>query len=226
MAHSSLPMSLPHVSAIQATLQGPTPSIRYEAASENNDKRYEDRAGFEGFEVRSPVWERRSEARRVGCRGGVPVGTDAPPTEAPPTTAPCAALPPQTKLSEETKAMSELEEIDRRGDDIEPGAEGAEGAEVPLRTAMAALHPHRTQSPGRGPPSAPGAWDSPARSLTSVRSSLIVAQPRLLCTDSSSGNSHRQRAHRLALRLPLDRAGATHRIGVGGQQEGHLHILL
>ena len=71
-------------------------------------------------------------------------------TEAPLTTAPCATLPPQTKLSEETKAMSELEEIDRRGD--EPGAEGAEGAEVPLRTAMAALHPHRMQSPGRGPP--------------------------------------------------------------------------
>ena len=55
MANSSLPMSLPYVSAIQATLQGPTPSIRYEAASENNDKRYEDRAGFEGFEVRLPV---------------------------------------------------------------------------------------------------------------------------------------------------------------------------
>ena len=76
MANSSLPMSLPHVSAIQATLQGPTPSIRYEAASENNDKRYEDRAGFEGFEVRLPVWERRSEARRVGCRSGVPAGAD------------------------------------------------------------------------------------------------------------------------------------------------------
>ena len=106
------------------------------------------------------------------------MGADAPPTEAPLTTAPCATLPPQTKLSEETKAMSELEEIDRRGD--EPGAEG-EGAEVPLRTAMAALHPHRMQSPGRGPPSAPGAWDSPARSLTSARSSLIVAQPHLLC---------------------------------------------
>ena len=90
MANSSLPMSLPYVSAIQATLQGPTPSIRYEAASENNDKRYEDRAGFEGFEVRLPVWERRSEARRVECRSGVPVGADAPPTEAPPTTAPCA----------------------------------------------------------------------------------------------------------------------------------------
>ena len=69
------------------------------------------------------------------------------PTAAPPR----AAL--HAKLSDETKAMSELEEIDRRGD--EPGAEGAEGAEVPLRTAMAALHPHRMQSPGRGPP-APG----------------------------------------------------------------------
>ena len=156
MAHSSLPMSLPHVSAIQATLQGPTPSIRYEAASENNDKRYEDRAGFEGFEVRSPVWERRSEARRVGCRGGVPVGTDAPPTEAPPTTAPCAALPPQTKLSEETKAMSELEEIDRRGDDIEPGAEGAEGAEVPLRTAMGCPPPAPHAEPRARPTQCPG----------------------------------------------------------------------
>ena len=40
---------------IQATLQGPTPSIRYEATSEYNEKRYEDRAGFEGFAVHSPV---------------------------------------------------------------------------------------------------------------------------------------------------------------------------
>lgn len=36
---------------IQATLQGPTPSICYEAASGYNEKRYEDRAGFEGFAV-------------------------------------------------------------------------------------------------------------------------------------------------------------------------------
>ena len=44
---------LPHLSPIQATLQGPSPSIRLEAASRNDEKRYDDRAGLEGFAVRA-----------------------------------------------------------------------------------------------------------------------------------------------------------------------------
>jgi hypothetical protein len=44
---------LPHLSPIQATLQGPSPSIRHEAASRNDEKRYDDRPRLEGFAVRA-----------------------------------------------------------------------------------------------------------------------------------------------------------------------------
>ena len=182
MAHSSLPMSLPHVSAIQATLQGPTPSIRYEAASENNDKRYEDRAGFEGFEVRSPVWERRSEARRVGCRVGYQWGqTHLPRRRLPPP----LRVPPSLHRRNSQKRPRPCLSSRRSTAEVtisNPVQRVQRVQRCPCERRWAALHPHRTQSPGRGPPSAPGAWDSPARSLTSARSSLIVAQPRLMCT--------------------------------------------
>tara|TARA_B110001452_G_scaffold250481_1_gene238745 strand:- start:5206 stop:5589 length:384 start_codon:yes stop_codon:yes gene_type:complete len=36
---------------IQATLQGPTHAIRYEACTENNALGYADRQGFEGFSI-------------------------------------------------------------------------------------------------------------------------------------------------------------------------------
>ena len=53
MDSDSVAHALPHLSPIQATLQGPSPSIRLEAASRNDEKRYEDRAGLEGFAVRA-----------------------------------------------------------------------------------------------------------------------------------------------------------------------------
>ena len=37
---------------LQASLQGPTPSVGYEVRGQFNDHRYEDRQGFEGFAVR------------------------------------------------------------------------------------------------------------------------------------------------------------------------------
>ena len=67
----SLSDQLPYVSPIQATLQGPTPSIQYEATSEYNEKRYEDRVGFAGFEVRSPVERRYLHGSMTGLGAGV-----------------------------------------------------------------------------------------------------------------------------------------------------------
>ena len=104
------------------------------------------------------------------------------PTAAPPR----AALPPQTKLSEETKAMSELEEIDRRGDEPVQRVQRVQWVAFSNGDGSLPPVPH-TQSPRRGPPGAAAVpWDSPAQS--NQRSSLIVAQPILLCSNSPSAH--------------------------------------
>eukprot|EP00964_Phaeocystis_antarctica_P069146 scaffold41942_cov76-Phaeocystis_antarctica.AAC.10 len=112
--------------------------------------------------------------------------------------------------------MSELEEIDRRGDEPVQRVQRVQWVAFSNGDGSLPPVPH-TQSPRRGPPGAAAVpWDSPAQS--NQRSSLVVAQPILLCSihPQPTAHPHRQRAHCLALRLPLYRTGATHRVGIGG----------